>query len=93
MNASAEIHLTPAKVKGKYVIRFVANQEHCNENQIEAAWSIIQVFATEVILEILPQRSSRVSHSHLDERHLQRFSFTRKVSNEVFKRQSSLYDF
>lgn len=56
MNGSAKIHLTPARVKGKYVIRFVANQENCSEEQVENAWKMIKEFATEILEEIASKR-------------------------------------
>lgn len=93
MNASGKIHLTPAKVKGKYVIRFVANQENCNEAQIESAWKTIQQFADEIISELAPpiEKRRRPRLKKLDRTHSQRFSFTRNVSQEIYERQSSMY--
>jgi hypothetical protein len=93
MNASGKIHLTPAKVKGKYVIRFVANQENCNEEQINSAWKTIQQFADEIIGEIAPmeKRPNRPRLKKLNRTHSQRFSFTRNVSQEIYERQSSMY--
>lgn len=90
---SAKIHLTPAKVKGKYVIRFVANQENCSEEQVERAWKTIQEFATEILAEISPQkkRAQRPAIRKLDRTHSQRFSFTRNVSQEIYERQPSMY--
>lgn len=52
MNASSKIHLTPAIVKNKYVIRFAALQENCSEAQVEEAWKMIQAFATEILDEL-----------------------------------------
>lgn len=57
MNESAKIHLTPARVKGKYVIRFVANQENCSEAQVESAWELIQEFAVEVLDELAAKKA------------------------------------
>ena len=92
MNASGKIHLTPAKVKGKYVIRFVANQENCNEAQIDGAWKTIQQFADELVGEIKPvEKKVRPRLKKLDRTHSQRFSFTRNVSQEIYERQSSMY--
>lgn len=95
MNASGKIHLTPAKVKGKYVIRFVANQENCNEAQIENAWKTIQEFANEILGEITPpiEKRTRPRLKKLNRTHSQRFSFTRNVSQEIYERQSSMYVF
>lgn len=92
LNASGKIHLTPAKVKGKYVIRFVANQEDCNEAQIENAWKTIQHFADEILGEISPKKEKRIRPrlKKLDRTHSQRFSFTRNVSQEIYERQPSM---
>lgn len=57
MNGSARIHLTPARVKGKYVIRFVANQENCSEDQVESAWELIKEFAVEVLDELAAKKA------------------------------------
>lgn len=93
MSLTAKIHLTPAKVKGKYVIRFVANQENCSEEQVERAWKTIQEFASEILVEISPQkkRAQRPAIRKLDRTHSQRFSFTRNVSQEIYERQPSMY--
>lgn len=79
LNVSGKVHLTPAKVKGKYVIRFVANQENCSENQVESAWKIIQEFAAEILAEMEPpkRKGPRPKLKKLDRTHSQRFSFTR----------------
>lgn len=92
ITASGKIHLTPAKVKGKYVIRFVANQENTCESQINNAWELIQTFATDILAELTPQkkRPSRPALKKLDRTHSQRFSFTRNVSQEIYERQSSI---
>lgn len=87
MNASAKIHLTPSKVKEKYVIRFVALQENCNKTQIENAWKIIQEFATKISEETTTETEHK---KQLDEKHSQRFSYTREVSKDIFDRQSSM---
>lgn len=60
MNGSAKIHLTPARVKGKYVIRFVANQENCSEAQVESAWELIKEFAVEVLDELTTKKAKPV---------------------------------
>ena len=84
--------MTPAKVKGKYVIRFVANQENCNEAQVENAWLTIQTFADEILAEMAPpKRKGPRPKLKLDRTRSQRFSFTRNVSQEMYERQSSMY--
>ena len=89
MNSSAKIHLTPAKVKGKYVIRFIALQESCNKIQIETAWKTIQTFATEILLEVSLSTDLN-SSPRMEIKRLQRFSYTREVSKDVYERQSSM---
>lgn len=76
------------------MIRFVANQENCNEAQIDNAWQTIQDFATEILTELSPPKKTRPSRPalrKLDRTHSQRFSFTRNVSQEIYERQSSMY--
>lgn len=70
-------------VKGSYVIRFVANQQDCNKEQVEVAWKMIQEFATDIL-------EGGDKPSILNERTSQRFSYTRRVSREFYERHSSL---
>lgn len=79
MNRSGKIHLTPAKVKGKYIIRFMASQENCNKEQIQSAWKIIQEFAEEILAERKPRLSSLESQRH---------SFSRNLSKDAYERVS-----
>lgn len=91
MNGSGKIYLTPANVRGKYIIRFVANQENCNQVQVEKAWKLIQEFATEIITDLVaPSERRRPSIRKLDNEHSHRFSFTRSVSKDIFMRQPSM---
>lgn len=93
MNSSGKIHLTPAKVKGKFVIRFVAGQEYANVAQIEKSWKLILEFADGVLNDLAPKKPDlkpRASIKKLDRTHSQRFSFTRNVSQEIFERQNSM---
>lgn len=70
-------------VKGSYVIRFVANQQDCNKEQVEVAWKMIQEFATEIL-------EGGAKPPILNERTSQRFSYTRRVSKKFYERHSSL---
>ena len=89
MNASAKIHLTPAKVKGKFVIRFVAIHESCNKIQIETAWKLIQVFATEILIDVSSSIDAN-SSNRMEATRLQRFSYTREVSKDIYEHQPSM---
>jgi hypothetical protein len=88
MNASAKIHLTPAKVKGTYVTRWVSNQENFTFQQVEDAWKTIQGFATKILLERDDKVLVRASATKFNH---ERFSLTRKVTKEVFDRQPTVY--
>ncbi|GJQ71430.1 Tdc2 [Trypoxylus dichotomus] len=42
MNASGKLHMVPANVKCKYVIRFCVVAQDCTEDDIDCSWKIIQ---------------------------------------------------
>lgn len=79
MNYSHQIHLTPARVKGKYCIRFVANQEKITTAQIDNAWKMIQDFAAQTL-----EKTTRRAFS--DPKKFQRYSMTRIVSKEDYEK-------
>lgn len=81
LNSSKKIFLTPSKVKDKYVIRFVANQEVITKAQIERGWKTIQDAATELL-----KAPNRLEKMLVDPKHFERYSFVRIVSKEVFKK-------
>ncbi|CAO1325209.1 unnamed protein product [Diamesa tonsa] len=106
INASGKLHMVPASVNEKYVIRFCAVAQHASEEdiehaniaQVENAWKLILEFADGVLKDLAPKKPDlkpRASIKKLDRTHSQRFSFTRNVSQEIFERQNSiqkLYD-
>ncbi|GFG38846.1 hypothetical protein Cfor_03498, partial [Coptotermes formosanus] len=49
INASGKIHMVPASVNEKYVIRFCAVVQNATEEQIDYAWDVITQFATELL--------------------------------------------
>lgn len=49
INASGKLHMVPASVGDRFVIRFCVVQQHATREDIEAAWDIITDFATELI--------------------------------------------
>ncbi|XP_066997953.1 aromatic-L-amino-acid decarboxylase [Anabrus simplex] len=96
INGSGKLHMIPAIVRGKYVIRFCVVTEHACKADIDHAWEVIQEHASE-LLEPVPEKKpapeavSKPGPRRLSRRH----SFTRSVSREVFKRsmsRSSLHD-
>lgn len=53
LNSSGKIFLTPSRIKGELIIRFLAHKEDCNESQIQAAWNIIQNAATKLLKNLV----------------------------------------
>ncbi|XP_044734644.1 aromatic-L-amino-acid decarboxylase-like [Chrysoperla carnea] len=49
INASGKIHMVPASVRDKYVIRFCAVAQHATSEDIDHAWEVITEFATELL--------------------------------------------
>ncbi|XP_073944162.1 tyrosine decarboxylase 2 [Choristoneura fumiferana] len=49
INASGKIHMVPANVRDRFVIRFCVVAQHATREDIETAWDIITDFATELL--------------------------------------------
>ncbi|KAF9802353.1 hypothetical protein SFRURICE_009035 [Spodoptera frugiperda] len=49
INASGKLHMVPASVGDRFVIRFCVVQQHATREDIEIAWDIITDFATELL--------------------------------------------
>jgi len=49
INDSGRLHMVPTNMKGEYVIRFALCAEKASEDDVHAAWSIIQEVATDVL--------------------------------------------
>lgn len=49
INASGKIHMVPALVRDKFVIRFCVVSQHATREDIEFAWDVITEFATELL--------------------------------------------
>jgi hypothetical protein len=85
LNKSSSIHMIPANVKGKRVMRFVANQENVNKEQIENAWKLIQDIAT----EFLKGKDHLDDNPHMPLNDLQRYSFIRLVPQDIYELHES----
>lgn len=90
MNGSARIHLTPALVKGRYIVRFAAIQENCSEAQVEGAWNTIQEFAEDILSELKPQVRRHSLPTKYDQTHKDRYAFTRIVTKEIYDKQAKM---
>lgn len=106
INASGKLHMIPARIKGKYSLRFCIVNEHATIEDIKFAAKIIQEHTTvllshyttldlkynEKIDELNQLKSPK---SPLDKRLVRKFSFTRSVSKDAYKRsrsKTSLHD-
>lgn len=49
INESGKLHMVPASVNDKYIIRFCAVSQNANDNDIDIAWEIIVDFANEIL--------------------------------------------
>ena len=49
LNKNGSIHLIPATVKGKYIIRYVVTTTHTTESDIERDWNLIKSIAYELL--------------------------------------------
>jgi len=55
INESGRLHMVPTYMKGEYVIRFAVCAEKATEDDMDAAWKIIEEFASTVLpLTTLP---------------------------------------
>lgn len=91
INASGKLHMIPSMVKGKYIIRFCVNHERATENDIEQAWSVISKHASKIV----DFRKDVFIRPPLTRQKSKRFSFTRSVSKELYRRslsKSNLHD-
>ena len=49
LNDSGKIHMVPAMLEEKYIIRFCVNAQNSNEEDMKAAWELIKSTADKVI--------------------------------------------
>ncbi|XP_055608424.1 aromatic-L-amino-acid decarboxylase [Uranotaenia lowii] len=96
INHSGKFHMTPAMVRGKYIIRFCVTYEHATAEQVDYAWDEIKNFAEEtlaaeglVVSKEQPAQVTKKVPKKLTRSMSTRFSFTRSVSREIYERQNS----
>ncbi|KAG8320923.1 aromatic-L-amino-acid decarboxylase activity protein [Homalodisca vitripennis] len=88
INHSGKLHMIPARIKGKFIIRFAMNAQPGTEGDIDYAWSVISRYATLLLLhpKISPRILCHIPPTPQGQNLRERFSFTRSVSRDVFKR-------
>lgn len=87
INHSGKFHMTPAIVRGKYIIRFCVTYEHATEEHITTAWEQIKQFAEQVLVD--DKENKKAPTPKPPTKVPQRFAFTRSVSREIYERQTS----
>lgn len=106
INASGKLHMIPARIRGRYSLRFCVINEHATAEDINFATNIIQEHATMLISHYtlieskLEDKQENLNQLHgpnspLDKRLVRKFSFTRSVTKDVYKRsrsKTSLHD-
>jgi hypothetical protein len=92
LNDSGAIHLTPAILNDKYIIRFCVDSQHATEDDMLAAWEIIKKDAEQILKEysekaqcISKYQSDKFIEidSLVDFSKMRRQCFTRMVSDPV----------
>ncbi|XP_026676999.1 tyrosine decarboxylase-like [Diaphorina citri] len=68
INASGRLHMVPASVHDKYVIRFCVTAQNANEKDIDIAWKIIQEFANTIVAESIKEQEQNDEVFELQER-------------------------
>ncbi|XP_030761693.1 tyrosine decarboxylase-like [Sitophilus oryzae] len=86
VNASGKLHMIPSMVRDKYVIRFCVNAEHASRDDVEHAFRVISEYASELIE---PVKKKEHVKPPLTRQESKRFSFTRSISKELYKRSKS----
>ncbi|XP_044015333.1 tyrosine decarboxylase-like isoform X2 [Aphidius gifuensis] len=94
INASGKLHMIPSRMMGKYIIRFCVTRENANEDDIDYAVDVIDEHAKEVLLSHCDNNDIEFSKSPkspapLDKKLVRKFSFTRSVTRDVYKRTKS----
>ncbi|XP_046631351.1 tyrosine decarboxylase-like [Daphnia pulicaria] len=66
INASGKLHMVPASIHGRFIIRFCVCAQDAKDSDIEYAWNVITDFATELLNEEVNLSKSVVSLDGLE---------------------------
>lgn len=66
INASGKLHMVPASVHGRFVIRFCVCAQDAKDADIDYAWDVITDFATELLEAEIVKEKSGVSLAVLE---------------------------
>nr|CAI5851264.1 unnamed protein product [Callosobruchus analis] len=66
INESGRLHMVPAQINEKYIIRFCVTDVNAKEADIDFAWQIIKEYAEEVISQNVEKERALISSSNLD---------------------------
>ncbi|CAL1528130.1 unnamed protein product [Lymnaea stagnalis] len=67
LNKQGLVHMVPASLKGKYVIRFTVTSQFTTEEDIERDWRVITDMAKLVLEEGLPQEEESIDEKDEDD--------------------------
>ena len=61
INASGKLHMVPASIHGRFIIRFCVCAQDAKDSDIEYAWNVICDFATELLNREVDLSKSEIS--------------------------------
>lgn len=79
INASGKLHMVPASVHGRFVIRFCVCAQDAKDSDIDYAWDVITDFATELLEAEIVKEKSGVSLNVLETSNEEVGQLTHKV--------------
>lgn len=66
INASGKLHMVPASIHGRFIIRFCVCAQDAKDSDIDYAWNVITDFATELLNGEVALSKSQMSLSGLE---------------------------
>lgn len=94
INASGKLHMIPARVSGCYALRLCVVRECANEEDLDYALDVLRDNVGDLLMSRIEPGPDVISQSPnspapLDRRLVRKFSFTRSISRDAYKRSKS----
>lgn len=67
LNSSGAVHMVPASLQGRYVIRFTVTSSHTKDADIERDWSVIRAAACDLLSSLPPELGTMVGRETVTE--------------------------
>ena len=61
LNKMGRVHMVPASIKGRYIIRFTVTSQYTTPDDIERDWTLIQTTADQVLEDLAKEEENTVS--------------------------------